>query len=286
MAVYKRSYKGYNGAYTPEWSRFRVLTRYASRGLFKSKFLTGFFVLCFFPFLITALMIYLNHNTTILAMFKMGRGLLFNIDSSFFSRYLQTQVGFAFILTAFIGPGLISPDLANNALVLYFCRPFTRTEYVGGKLLVLATLLSYITWIPGLVLFAIEGSLSGWQWTVSNFYIAIALLLSSWMTILVLSLLALALSAWVKWKPVAGALVLGVLFFGTGFAAAINAIMRTSEGYLVSIPTLLAIVTHALFRQNQLTDLPPVEACVALLAISAGCLYLLGRKIKAYEVVR
>jgi ABC-type transport system involved in multi-copper enzyme maturation permease subunit len=58
---------------------------------------------------------------------------------------LQTQIGFAFLLTAFVGPGLISPDLGNNALVLYFCRPFSRTEYVAGKLLVLVKLLSYIT---------------------------------------------------------------------------------------------------------------------------------------------
>jgi ABC-2 type transport system permease protein len=285
MAVYKRSYKGYNGAYTPEWSRFRVLTRYGSRGLFKSKFLTGFFAVCLFPFLITAALIYLNHNATILAMFKFGKNVV-NIDSSFFSQYLQTQVGFAFILTAFVGPGLISPDLANNALVLYFCRPFTRTEYVTGKLLVLATLLSYITWIPGLVLFTIEGSLSGWHWMIANFYIAVAIILSSLMLILVLSLLALALSAWVKWKPVAGALVLGVMFFGTGFGAAVNGIMRTSEGYLFSIPTLLTIVMHSLFRLGRFTDLPPAEACIALLIISAGCLFLLGRKIRAYEVVR
>lgn len=285
MAVYKRSYKGYAGEYTPEWSRFRVLTRYASRGLFKSKFLTGFFVFCLFPFLVTALLIYLNHNATILAMLKFGKNVI-NIDNAFFSRYMQTQIGFAFLLTAFVGPGLISPDLGNNALVLYFCRPFSRTEYVAGKLMVLAALLSYITWIPGLILFAIEGSLSGWSWMVSNFYIAVAILTSSLLMIVVLSLLALALSAWVKWKPVAGALVLGVLFFGTGFGAAINGIMRTSEGHLFSIPTLLEIVTHSLFRQERLTDLPPLEAFVALLVIAGGCLFLLGRKIKAYEVVR
>ena len=285
MAVYKRSYKGYAGAYTPEWSRFRVLTRYASRGLFKSKFLTGFFVVCLFPFLVTALLIYLNHNATVLAMLKFGKNVV-NIDNGFFSRYLQTQIGFAFLLTAFVGPGLISPDLANNALVLYFCRPFSRTEYVAGKLLVLVKLLSYITWVPGLILFAIEGSLSGWSWLLSNMYIAVAIVLSSLMMITVLSLLALALSAWVKWKPVAGALVLGVLFFGTGFGAAVNGIMRTSEGFLFSIPTLIEIVTHALFRQSPVTDLSPLEAFVALLAIAGGCLYLLGRKIKAYEVVR
>jgi hypothetical protein len=38
----------------------------------------------------------------------------------------------ALFLAAFIGPGLISPDLHNNALSLYLARPFSRAEYVLG----------------------------------------------------------------------------------------------------------------------------------------------------------
>ena len=56
-------------------------------------------------------------------------------------------------LTAFVGPGLVSPDLANSALPLYFCRPFSRAEYVLGKCAVSVQLLSLITWVPGLILF-------------------------------------------------------------------------------------------------------------------------------------
>ena len=41
MAVYKRSYRAYTGRLTPEWSRFYILTRYALRNLFRSKFLTA-----------------------------------------------------------------------------------------------------------------------------------------------------------------------------------------------------------------------------------------------------
>lgn len=286
MAVYKRSYKAYAGDYTPEWSRYRVLARYASRHLFRSRLMTGGFVVCFFPFLVTALMLYLNHNVTLLAMFKLSGERLFTIDSDFFSRYMQVEVGFSFILTAFAGPGLVAPDLANNALVLYFCRPFSRTEYVLGKMSVLARLLSYITWIPGLILFLIESSLEGWHWMVANFYIAVAIFVSSWIVIGVLSLLALALSAWVKWKPVAGAMLLAFLFFGTGFGLAINGVMRTNEGLLISIPTLLNVITNSLFRLHPVTDLPVNQAWVALLAFSAACLYLLARKVRAYEVVK
>lgn len=286
MAVYKRSYRGYSGAYTPEWSRFLILSRYASQGLFRSRFLLGFYVVCFFPFLVTAALIYLNHSTSLLALVKVPGDALVTINNHFFRNYLSVQVSFAFILTAFVGPGLISPDLANNGLILYLCRPFTRTEYVAGKLMVLARLLSLITWVPGLTLFGIESSLSGAGWMWNNLFIAGAIFAGSWILIAVLSLLALALSAWVKWKPVAGALVLGVMFLGAGFGAAINAVMRTELGHLINLPVLFSTVWDSLFRIEPKVDFPPNLAWLALTAIAAGCLYLLSRRLRAFEVVR
>ena len=58
----------------------------------------------------------------------------------------------------------ISPDLSNNALPLYLCRPINRTEYILGKMAVLFIPLSCITWIPGLLLFAIQAGLQGQGW--------------------------------------------------------------------------------------------------------------------------
>lgn len=117
-------------------------------------------------------------------------------------------------MTAFVGPSLIAPDMANNALRLYFCRPFSRTEYVLGKMSVLLLLLSSITWIPGLILFLIQGSLAGWAWTMDNLWIAGAIVVGGLVWSTILSLIALSLSAWVKWKIAAGALVLAVFFAG------------------------------------------------------------------------
>ena len=154
----------------------------------------------------------------------------------------------AFLLTAFAGPGLVSPDLANGALPLYFCRPFSRTEYVLGKASVLAILLSQITWVPGLILFVMQASLAGASWTWTNLWIAGALVLASLLWVAFLSLLAMALSAWVKWRIVAGAMLLGVMFFGAGFAEAINAVMRTQSGHFFNVAYLMSTVWNALFQ--------------------------------------
>ena len=50
-------------------------------------------------------------------------------------------------LALLVGPQQVSRDLANNGLPLYLCRPFTRSEYVVGKMSIVVILLSTITWM-------------------------------------------------------------------------------------------------------------------------------------------
>ena len=66
MAIYRRSYASYSGALTPAWSRCLVLFRYSRQNLFRSKFQTGLFVLCFFFPVACLFAIYLAHNLSFL----------------------------------------------------------------------------------------------------------------------------------------------------------------------------------------------------------------------------
>jgi ABC-2 type transport system permease protein len=254
--------------------------------MFRSKLLTALFVLCFFYPLACVLIIYLAHNLSFLERFGTLGGPFVTIDNKFFLNFIIVQGVLAFVLTAFTGPGLISPDLANGALPLYFCRPFSRAEYVLGKASVLVILLSQITWIPGLVLFAIQSSLAGPRWAWDNLWIAGSLILSSLLWIAILSLLAMALSAWVKWRIVAGALLLAVLFFGAGFAQAINAVLQTQSGYFLNLFYLITTVWTSMLGVDSDRSISSAEAWIALLIYCAICLALLVRKVRAYEVVK
>ena len=286
MAVYKRTYRRYTGELTPVWSRFLIVYRYSRRALLRSRLLTGFYVLCFFYPLCCALEIYLLHNLDFVSKYGFDVSRFLSIDNKFFFYFIDVQGALAFILTAFTGPGLISPDLANGALPLYFCRPFSRAEYVGGKMSALALLLSQITWIPGLLLFAIQASVGPRHWLGENWWIAGSIVLASWIWIAILCLLSMALSAWVKWRFVAGALLLGVFFFGAGFGHAINAVMRTDRGDLIDISSLIATVWTSLFRiPIELGSTSAAEAWSALLIVCGLCLFLLLRKVRAYEVI-
>jgi ABC-2 type transport system permease protein len=287
MAVYKRSYRAYAGALTPRWSRFLILTRYSAKGLFRSRALTGLFVLCFFNPLLMIAGLYLNHNTRVLSLLGPNApDHLLTINGNFFMVFMGIQAALAFLIACFVGPNTISPDLANNALPLYFCRPLSRAEYVLGRGFVICYLLSLITWIPGLALFGVESTLSGagWGWEHRSF--AIGVFVGSWLWIGMLTLISLALSAWVRWRIIAGGLLLGVMFVSSGVANAINAIVRTKSGYYLDPSILVASVWGYFFDVPVKSDIPPLNACLALAAMGAFCVFLLAKKVRAFEVVR
>ena len=286
MAVYKRTYAAYDGAFTPAWSRFLILPRYSFARLWQSKFLVMFFMACFFYPLGCVGYIYLANNLSVLSSFGFPVGRFITVEPSLFLYFCWVQAAFTYLLTAFIGPSLVSPDLVNGAMPLYLCRPFSRTEYIAGKMSVLVFLLSLVTWVPGLILFVIQSSLAGWEWTKANLWIAGSLFIGMMVWILVLSLLALALSAWIKWKIAAGGLVLGVFFAGAGFGTALNSVMRTKYGTLLNLTEVMFTVWSKLFRWPSDTGISVESAWICLGVVCAVCLWLLVRRVRAFEVVK
>ena len=302
MAVYDHSYKNYAGRLTPEWSRFLVIPHHAFRDVFKSKLFTAFFAICFIPLLIEAILIYLHHNVNALALLQTNVTELIPVDASFFQTFVGIQSGFAFFVTLLVGPPLVSRDLRNNALPLYLCRPFSRTEYVAGKMSVVLILLSAITWVPQLLLFLFQSYLEGGSWFVNNLRIASAIFIGSVVWILLLALLSQAISALVKWRVIASIALLGLFFIPSVFGAAINELFRTRWGNLFSLSALWSNVSGGLFGTFEnattfvrdmngnvssvvLSEPPLWVSWAALFFVCAICLAILSAKVKAYEVV-
>jgi len=305
MAVYEQTYRRYAGKLTPEWSRFLIIPRHAYRGVFSSKLFTAFFVVCFVPLLVEAILIYLHHNVNALALMKVNVRELLPIDASFFQTFVEIQGGFAFFVALLVGPPLVSRDLRNNALPLYLCRPFSRAEYVLGKMSVLLILLSLITWVPQLLLFFFQSYLEGFQWFRENLWMASAIFMSGVVWILLLSLLSQAISALLKWRVIASGALLGIFFIPSVFGEVFNGIFLTHWGHIFSLLALMKNIYSGLFGTFvrevgtvRITDIndnvreiavlePPLWCSwAALFVVCVICLALLARKVKAYEVVR
>ena len=212
MADYENLNGAYDGEAHTQWSRFLVIPRYALREVFKSKLFTTIFILCFIYPLIAAILVYLHHNSNALALLQINVKELLPIDASFFRTFIEVQGAFSFILTVLGAPPLISRDLANNALPLYLSRPLSRTEYVLGKMAVVGFLLSLVTWVPGILIFLFQASLSGAGWLWTNLWMIGSIFISSMAWIILLSLISLSVSALVKWRVVASGAILGLFF--------------------------------------------------------------------------
>src|ERR1700722_1164469 len=275
MAVYKRTYKGYDGGLTPQWSRFMILPRYSYARLFQSKFLLMFLAVCAIYPIGAAGFIYIAHNVSFLKAINPEGGILLDVNENFFFYFCNFQSVMAYLLTAIVGPSLVSPDVTNNAMPLFLCRPFTRSEYVLGRMMVVLYLLAWITWIPGLILFGIQADMAGWEWTKTHLWIAWAVFAGLFVWSVVLSLIALAISAWVRWKIAAGGLILGVFFAGAGFGAAINAVMRTKNGSLIDIVQMMSTAWGHLLHYDTGNGISATQAWTVLVVVSVISLWLL-----------
>jgi ABC-2 type transport system permease protein len=299
MAVYKRNYKRYEGQLTdPRW-RFTIVARYALQTIFRSRLLASFSTLCLAPHVVAVGIIYLRNNPGALAALDLSFLQYLEIDGTFFLRVFSIETYLSFLLVTFIGPNLIAPDLANNALPLYLSRPFSKREYIAGKLAVLVIITSLITWIPGLLVIAIQTNQAGLSWLSSNVRIPLGIVLGSWVWTITISLMALALSAWVKMRPIAVFSLFGVFFIAASFGNLANGLLALDPpfGLLMDLNATMRALWQWLllgqtdfamtFRRSTIeSGLPSWTALASLISFSAVSLVLLVRKVRACEVVR
>jgi ABC-2 type transport system permease protein len=301
MAVYKRNYKRFDGPLTDHRWRFAILPKYAFQTVFESKLLTSYFNMCLIPHLVALILIYLHYNLGALKSLDIQAMQYLEIDGNFFVSLFEVETYMSFLLITFIGPGLIAPDLANNAIPLYLSRPFSKPEYVLGKLSVLVTMASLITWIPGLFLIGIQTNEAGLSWLWNNIRIPIGMFVGSWIWILTMSLVALALSAWVKMRPGAIFALFGIFFVAGSFGRLANVILGLDPpiGVLIDLnATMRALWRWLLLGENSYgvvvlrgrfaaeAQLPAWLGLVSLLTLCGLSLTLLVKKIRACEVVR
>ena len=297
MPVYDRRYRGFPGERRPSRTLFLTITRLGLAEVFSSKLILILFVAACLPLLVFSTIVYVANNLDVLAAFQVTNGdasqLLESLEGPFFFWFLVAQSMFAFLLASFTGPQLVGPDLVHGAMPLYLSRPISRADYVLGKLCVLVAILSAITWVPAMLLTGIQASVARDGWLADRWRIPFALLVGSWIWILLLSLLALAISAWIRWRPLATSALFIILVVGGAFGAAINETLDTNWGKLLMLGEMAQTIWVRLFGDVAFMgsaaarDPLPTSACWLGLAVACvAALAILHRKIRAFEVVR
>jgi len=143
-----------------------------------------------------------------------------------------------------------------------------------------------ISWVPGLGLFLLRAYFGGWDWVWDNYRIGLAIFFGCWVWIILLGALSLAMSAYLKWRPVAGMAMVLIFFFSSFLAMVLNGLLGTQWASLINIADMIRVIWAQLFGIESPLDIPAGAAWASLLAFCAFCIWLLYRKVRAYEVVR
>jgi ABC-2 type transport system permease protein len=285
MAVYKRGYQRYRGTFTGDLARLLVLPRFAWKRIFEQRLVVIILVASLFWPLACATFIYVSNHSELWGGLDRDFLKFLQIDGNFFVVFMNTQAFFAIVLAAFAGPSLIAPDLSNGALPLYFSRPLSRFEYVLARLLVLVGLLSPVTWVPGLLLFGMQWGMAGWTWFTDNWSLAVGIFTGFFLWIVFLGFVAMASSAYVKWRIIAGALVFAFYAITAAGSAIVNEILRVDWGRATNPTTAMNQVWRSLLGAEPMRGPGATECLICLGVMTALFIVILERKLRPVEVV-
>jgi ABC-2 type transport system permease protein len=230
--------------------------------------------------------VYLTNHAELLQGLDQEFRQFIQVDGQFFSVFMYVQAGFAVLLAALAGPGLVAPDLANNALPLYFSRPLTRWTYALARLVVLAGMLSIVTWVPGLVLFGLQVGLAGGAWFLAHWTLGAGMVAGFLVWVLILSLVAMASSAYVKWRVVAAAVSLAFFFILSGVAEMIDSVLRVRWGHIIDPAWAVNQVWCALLGITPPEGPGPMASAGALAVMTLLLVLVIERKLRPVEVVK
>ena len=280
MPIYEQTYRRYEARGPLRKARFWPITREALRLILAKRAFLGLLVLSWLPFFGFLLYIFAVTRFPVV-------GRVVPVDGRLFGEFMAVQIQFSLLVTVFGGAGLVANDLRTGAILVYLSRPLTRRDYVAGKLGVLLALNFAVTLAPGLLLYVLGAALAPDQLFKRDLaWIAPAVLLQSLVLSLVMSLVALAISALSR-----SARVAGVGFFALTLALGVvslilRGILRSRLVGLLSLWDDVRSVGDALFGVARRGEtLPWHYAVLVLAAICLASLAILRSRVRAVEVV-
>lgn len=291
MSLRAHGFRSYAGPWTPALYRSLVIARYTLARVFASRLFTIFFVACFLPSCLFLVAIYLRYKLGSASGFFGMQTPEVAIGTELFGDWLYYGIlrpaqWVAFGVVLVVGPTLLASDLKDNAMPLYLSRPVTKLQYLLGKLLVLFWLTAAVTWIPGLLLVSTNAYYADDGWLFDNLEVPLGLVATCLVWTLYLSIIALAISAWVRWRPAATLGFLGLFVIGSSIGGLMRSISGDWFGSLIIPWHAIDVIGRHLFGAEASDTMPLFWAWGAIAVTTALAFWALLHRIRAYEVVR
>ena len=278
MPIHDRSYRRYGGGRVVRGRAWTVIATAGIRTLFGRRAFLGLLLLSWSQFFVRAVQIYAAAN--------LPQAAFFAPTPETFRRFFGIQELFVFVMTVYVGAGLIANDRRANALQIYLSKPLTRAEYIFGKLTILMALLLLITWVPAVLLLIVQILFAGnFTFVRSNVYLFPAITLFSFIDVATFSATMLALSSLSTSGRYVGVLFAGVVFFSRALFNVLRFVTGASTLSWISFTVNLDQIGDVIFRLPPQFDTPWPVSLLMIVGLIVASALVLERRVRGVEVV-
>lgn len=278
MPIHDQGYRRFGGAREGRGRAWLVIARAGVRMLLERRLFLALLLFAWVRFLYEVVRVYLSTNVSQLSIIA--------TTPQTFREFLEFQGIWVFFVTIYAGAGLIAGDRRANALQIYLSKPLTRLEYIAGKAAILAVFLLGITWLPALLLLAVQTMLAGsFAFVRANAFLFPAITVYSFLQVALATFAMLALSSLSKSARFVGIMYAGVIFFTDAVFGMLKFVVRAGSASVVSPSQSLAQLGDAIFRVPPRHDTPLAVSLLVVVAVLVVSAVVLARRVRAVEVV-
>jgi ABC-2 type transport system permease protein len=278
MPIHDQSYRRYGGGKALPGGAWAVIARAGMMTMIRKRTFLGLLIFAWFPFLVRAVQIYVTANYPQVAMFAP--------TAETFRQFLEQQDFFVFVVTIYVGAGLIANDRRANALQIYLSKPLMRIEYIFGKAAVLFGFLIFVTLVPAILLLILQVLFAGsFEFLKKNLFLFPAIAVAAILQAALSTFTMLALSSLSKSARYVGILYAGILFFTAAIYGAMLAITGSTRLSWMSLGANLTQVVDVIFRLKPRYATPWPVSLIVVLGLMALSLSVLERRVRGVEVV-
>jgi ABC-2 type transport system permease protein len=278
VPIHDQSYRHYGGGRAIPGQSWMVIAWAGIRTMMRKRAFMGLILFALAPFVVRAVQMWISSNypqASILAP-----------TAETFRQFLEQQDFFVFVITVYVGAGLIANDRRANALQIYLSKPLMRSEYILGKLAILFTFLVLVTLLPALLLLFLKVMFDGsFLFLKNNLFLVPAIVVGSLLQVTLASFTMLALSSLSKSARYVGILYVGITFFTTAIYGALYAITGSSRVSWISIGANIAQVVDVVFRLKPRYATPWQVSLLVIVALVVISISILERRVRGVEVV-
>ncbi len=282
MPIHDHSYRHWEGELKSHTFRWWVITREGLRIILRRKLFLIFI-------LAPAAISYLVHGV-IIYVFTAYKGTIpisLDMDAKFFLNFFNWQTFYVAMICVFGGSGLISNDLKNNALQLYFSKSLTRRDYLVGKFAIIMVLMGFVTLVPGILLFTQNAVLSkDLTFLKEEYWIFGSIMLYFLILAFTTGFLILGLSSATKNNRYAAISFAAILIGTPIFSNVLHDGFRLNWAVFASYWSNMEILGKQVFGLGTPGEHGWYWSALIFLSIIGVCTWIMRRKVKGIEIVK